>query len=185
MQATTGRTSRLYWANGALAGVAGALALLVVAGPSYGGLASAFWLPYATIAQTLPFLPPPTPDVAFVADLVGTVAHLVLGAVWGLIYAAILRALDRRKPYRVSRSWLEASMLGLAYGLAVYLVTLVLVGPAQLPSLRTLFPTAYLVAHLAFGVVTGLAFTAFMRRRQVAVTFAPEVPAEVEQEVPR
>lgn len=183
MQAT--RTSRLYWANGALAGVAGALALLVVAGPSYGGLSTAFWLPYATIAQTLPALPPPTPDAAFVVNLVGTVAHLILGGCWGLIYAAGIRALDRRKPYVVSRSWLEAAMLGLAFGLAVYLVTLMLVGPAQLPSVRTLFPTAYLVAHLAFGVVTGLAFTAFMRRRQVAITFAPEVPAEVEQEARR
>jgi hypothetical protein len=179
------RTSRLYWANGALAGVAGALALLVVAGPTYGGLASAFWIPYATIAQTLPALPPPTPDAAFVVNLVGTVTHLLLGGFWGLVYAAVLRGLDRWKPYQVSRSWLEASMLGLAFGLGVYLAGLLLVGPAQLPSVRTLFPTTYLVAHLVFGVVTGLAFTAFMRRRRVAISFAPEVPAEVEQEVPR
>jgi hypothetical protein len=180
-----GRNSRPYWRNGAIAGLLGTLGLFLFAGASYGSLGGGFWIPYSAIAATLPFLPPPMPDLAFAETLVGVGVNLLLGAVWGLIYAAGIRALDRRKPYRVSRSWLEAVLLGAGLGVAVYVLSGLLAGPALVPGVRTLFPLAFFTGHLIFGEVTALAFAALSRRAIPAITFAPAEPVTSEKELTR
>jgi hypothetical protein len=89
-------------------------------------------------------------------------------------YGAFIAWLSTYGPPRMARSWTVGLLVGLGWGVVTYLVMGLALGPTFNPKAYMLSPVTYFVAHLIFGVVTGLTLTSLSRRPTVAVTFAPE-----------
>lgn len=168
------KATRTYWRDSAVAGAIGGAVMLLYVGLSEGWMGLGLWTPLDVLAGVLPGMPVAVPGYDAVATAVGIALHLMAAAAWGLAYGGFLALLSAYGPPRMARSWTVATLMGLGWGVAVYLFMGLIIGPAINPRAFVLEPVTYFVAHLIFGLVTGLALTSLSRRPRVAVTFAPE-----------
>ncbi len=90
-------------------------------------------------------------------EAIGWIAHLFHGAVFGLLYAAIV-SIDQLRTYasRVA----HGAGLGIVYGVIVWVVAASIVMPIWLgmPEMAPDFNTTSLVGHIVYGVILGAAY---------------------------
>ena len=142
---------------GGLAGVAGgivfALVWLLAAGP--------------LVIQVLDSISLATTRV--VNPGLGLVAHMAISALFGVMYAVSVSAM-----FSARQRYLRATLLGLAYGVAWWILGGLVMLPlllGQPPQFGAAFTPPFLVdlaAHLAYGVVTGVALVWQAQRRSAA-----------------
>ena len=97
----------------------------------------------------------------------GWTAHLVHGVVVGLVYAAVVNYTSLR---RYADGTVSGAVLGVAYGVVVWVVAAAFVMPIWLqtvlmdpPPVPTFEPMS-LLAHVVFGVVLGAAYAVARNR---------------------
>jgi hypothetical protein len=173
--------TRSWWRDASIAGATGAAVMLLYSLLVVGSVTELFWLPLTTLATGTPFLP--VPGGSWVPVLLGTVIHLMIGAALGLVSGAFMSVLTRSSDERMHRSWLVGGLVGLAFGVAVYLVMGLLIGNRVDTGIRILNQTSFFIGHLFYGLTTGLMLTSLTRntrRATYGVTMAPEVSVREE-----
>jgi hypothetical protein len=168
------KATRTYWRDSAIAGAVGGAAMLLYEALAEHWLGAGLWLPVDVLINPLPSGTVAVPGYLGVATWVGIALHLLAAAAWGLGYGAFLALVSTYGPPRMVRSWTVAALMGLGWGVVAYLIMGLLIGPAINPKAFLLNPATFFVAHLVFGLVTGLTLTSLSRRPAVAVIFAPE-----------
>lgn len=163
-----------FWAASLASGVLGSvgMALYIMSATALTG--RGFWTPMNMIAAVVPSFRPPA--MAFVAGptLSGIAIHLTMGAAWGLAFGSLAALI---LPTRITTPIVLAMIAGLGLGVAVYLVTGVVIGPTLDPVLSKANPLHYFVAHVVFGLVTAGVLATWTGRRALSVTFAPDEAA--------
>lgn len=167
-----------FWALCAVAGVAGAVLMGLYMMASTATLQMGWWVFPNLVGATLPAYRPPVGDFAGGMSIAGLGLHLIIGAVFGMLYGAIAASLF---PW-TARNWGPAFLLGLAYGALVWSVMVLAISPMFSPFINLAPPYNLFYGHLFFGLITALAVCAWERRRHIMVTFFPEAVAEEERE---
>ena len=140
--------------GGALAGLAGGLAMAVVAALLSASMGQDIWHESKRIAAIVygsAALSKSGFDLGPV--LVGSLLHLLVSALLGAIFGI------------VTRRWLHLTsdfgtpvMAGLVYGLMIWMVAYFAVLPLLNPALLEIYPPAFIIQHVAYGVVLGLVY---------------------------
>ena len=140
--------------GGAIAGLAGGVAMAVVAALLSASMGQDIWHESKRIAAIVygpAALAQPGFDLGPV--LVGTLIHLIVAALLGAIFGI------------VTRRWLHLTsdfgtpvMAGLVYGLLIWAAAYFVVLPLLNPALLEVYPPAFIIQHLAYGVVLGLVY---------------------------
>lgn len=164
------RVGGLAMLAGALGALAKAIYLMAVSAMQGHGF---FTVPNLSGSFYTNAIPTPTTFEAG-STLMGVLMHLVSGAVYGLIFGAIVAYLVPRAISTTGRT----AISGVVFGLVAYLVSLA-IGPSfnymttlVNPLLGSIHP---LIGHVIFGLVTAFAFRAYARRREYSVIFAPDM----------
>ena len=140
--------------GGALAGLAGGLAMAVVAALIAAGMGQDIWHESKRIAAIV-YGPAALAGSGFDPGpvLVGTLIHLVVSALLGAIFGI------------VTRRWLHLTsdfgtpvLAGLIYGLLIWLVAYFVVLPLLNPALLEVYAPAFIIQHVVYGVVMGLVY---------------------------
>lgn len=171
MASKLGRIPATWWFKSAAAGVVGGLAMALSwnIGSALGG--RGFWTPLNTVGTT-------TPDIAAIATtfgaytITGAFLHLLTSMCWGVVFGAFLGLV---LPH-FARSQSRSVLAGLGFGVGVFVIMGLIVGPLLNPAVTSINWANYLIGHLVFGAVTGLSLYVMARRRELPVTFAPNVP---------
>ncbi len=153
--ATATLTGRSVIGPGIAAGVIAALVMALVWSIVEALQGQGFWSP----AQLIGALYMGTAVVAypFWSAVLGIVTHLIIGAIFGVVFAALMR--------RVESPGLQAAA-GLAYGAVIFLVMTYLVLPWADPVLFVnVDPGWFFLYHLVFGLILPLGLPI---RRQIA-----------------
>ncbi len=82
----------------------------------------------------------------------GTLFHLAVSALYGVIGALLFRVVQRRRPAWTSWGWL----LGGLYGLVLWAVAQLVLVPGVYNTADVIPPLLFGLAHLLFGLVLGL-----------------------------
>ena len=140
--------------GGAIAGLAGGVAMAVVAALLSASMGQDIWHESKRIAAIL-YGPAALTGSGFDPGpvLLGSLLHLLVSAVLGAIFGV------------VTRRWLHLTsdfgtpvMAGLVYGLLIWLVAYFVVLPLLNPALLEVYPPAFIIQHVAYGVVLGLVY---------------------------
>jgi len=91
------------------------------------------------------------PGAGAASPLAGTLIHLAMSAVYGLLFGVIYWLVGRRR--LAGRA--GGIVLGLAYGLILLLVAQALIATSAGAPLRQIGPIHFAVAHLIYGAVLG------------------------------
>ena len=140
--------------GGAIAGLAGGVAMAIVAALLSASMGQDIWhepkriavIVYGPAALASPgFDPGPV--------LVGSLIHLLVAALLGAIFGI------------VTRRWLHLTsdfgtpvMAGLVYGLLIWMVAYFVVLPLVNPVLLEVYAPAFIIQHVVYGVVLGLVY---------------------------
>ena len=140
--------------GGAIAGLAGGVAMAIVAALLSASMGQDIWhepkriavIVYGPTALISPgFDPGPV--------LVGSLIHLLVAALLGAIFGI------------VTRRWLHLTsdfgtpvMAGLVYGLLIWMVAYFVVLPLINPVLLEVYTPAFIIQHVVYGVVLGLVY---------------------------
>lgn len=172
--ATVTKAPGHWWAKCAVAGIVGGLAMGAYEMMATALTGGGFWAPLNMIGATLPAFRPPA--VGFVAGptLSGLMLHMIASAFWGLVYGALVLAVAPR----FGRTWPSESVLGLVYGVGVWIVMGLFIGPLLDPVMRMAPPVNFFIGHVVYGLVVAWVLTGWTQRRELSLIFAPEVPAE-------
>jgi len=140
--------------GGAIAGLAGGVAMAVVAALLSASMGQDIWHESKRIAAIVygpAALAQPGFDLGPV--LVGTLIHLIVAALLGAIFGI------------VTRRWLHLTsdfgtpvLAGLIYGLMIWMVAYFVVLPLLDPALMELYAPAFIIQHVVYGVVLGLVY---------------------------
>lgn len=174
MAKTFQRTSPTWWARVAAAGAVGGLAMALFMMIALAGLGQGFWTFLNAVAAVVPDFRTVTAAFDVEITLTGLVLHLATAAILALGYGALVVAGFAR----MGRRYDLAASLGFAYGLVLYFVGGLWLGPLADPALALMPQYHYVVAHILYGVVTALLVTAWTRRSEVEIIFAPTVRAQ-------
>lgn len=146
-----------WWAGALVSGFVGGLAMA-------GYLALAFWLggigfwrPLQLIGAVSPSFQPPGYGFHFWPVVLGFVVHMATAGLLGLLYGSLVRGSPR-----LSHDGGSELFLGLAFGIAAWLVSGLWLGPLVDPFLRYFSPGHWFFGHALFGIGTGLTFYALL-----------------------
>jgi len=140
--------------GGTLAGLAGGLAMAVVAALLSASMGQDIWHEPKRIAVIV-YGPAALAGSGFDPGpvLVGSLMHLLVSALLGALFGI------------VTRRWLHLTsdfgtpvMAGLVYGLLIWLVAYFVVLPLFNPALLEVYAPAFIIQHVAYGVVLGLVY---------------------------
>ena len=148
------RLPNIIGLGGALAGLAGGLAMALVAALISMVQRQDIWHEAKAIASVvLGAQAAALPGFAALPVLLGTLIHLIVAMLLGAIFGI------------VTRRWLQLPsdfgipvVSGLAYGLLVWLVAYFVVLPLVDPWLLDSYAPAFIVQHIVYGTVTGLCY---------------------------
>jgi membrane associated rhomboid family serine protease len=122
------------------------------------------WVPPRLIAAAAPWYGravAEAPGFELGPVLTGTLLHfitsIILGAIFGFVFHRILR---------LPTSFGTPILVGLAYGILIFVVAYALVLPAVNPVLREAYLAPFVAQNMVFGICVGL-FYAWVRPRQV------------------
>jgi hypothetical protein len=140
--------------GGAIAGLAGGVAMAVVAALLSASMGQDIWHEPKRIAAII-YGPAALAATGFDAGpvLLGSLLHLLVSALLGAIFGI------------VTRRWLHLTsdfgtpiMAGLVYGLLIWTAAYFVVLPLFNPALLEVYPPAFIIQHVAYGVVLGLVY---------------------------
>jgi hypothetical protein len=140
--------------GGALAGLAGGLAMAIVAALISASMGQDIWHESKRIAAIV-YGPAALATAGFDLGpvLVGTLIHLAVSALLGAAFGII------------TRRWLGLTsdfgtpvLAGLIYGLMIWLLAYFVVLPLVNPALLEIYAPAFIIQHVAYGIVTGLVY---------------------------
>ena len=171
--ARLGRVPGSFWGKAIGAGIVGGIGMGLYEMIATAAMGRGFWSPLNMIGATIPAYRPPAMTFAAGPTLVGLLIHMMVSAIWGLIFASLAASLFPRAIRDAGRSTIG----GLVLGVVVWVVTGLLIGPAIDPALRLAPPLHYFIGHLVYGLITAWLMTAWTGTRELAVTFAPEEAA--------
>jgi len=140
--------------GGAIAGLAGGVAMAVVAALLSASMGQDIWHEPKRIAA---IVYGPTALAAAGFDLgpvlLGSLLHLFVSALLGAIFGI------------VTRRWLHLTsdfgtpvMAGLVYGLLIWMAAYFVVLPLFDPALLEVYPPAFIIQHVTYGIVLGLVY---------------------------
>ncbi|MBK8986600.1 MAG: hypothetical protein IPM39_11045 [Chloroflexi bacterium] len=130
--------------------VDGLLAGLVGGGVMALFLLTAGWLTGTPPQITLAYFDPAQAG----SWLTGLLAHLAVSAIYGVVFGLLLGMVGRIRPSLVRWGWL----MGLGYGLLLWLLGLGVVLTAVGAPLAQISPGQFALAHLIYGLVLGFWF---------------------------
>ena len=140
--------SELSMRVGALAGVIGSIAIILVITPLAIGAGLDAMLSPRVIASVLLGEAAAT---GFLAVILGTLMHLVAGGAYGALFATVMPRMPRA-------FWFVA---GILFGVAIWAIAAVAVPPFipfdGLGIEPTLYFSALIISHVTYGIVLGLA----------------------------
>lgn len=155
-----GRHSSYRWnprpaLAGALAGLAGGTAMLVLAALLTMVLNQERWLQLKLIASIL-LGTSATATTGFAAGpvLLGVALHLAASALLGVLFALLMR---RAAPLPSSMGTPEVA--GPLYGLLVWGIIYFAIAPLLVPAILTIATASLLIQHLVYGAITGLLYS--------------------------
>lgn len=151
MTTMANRTMTISWGQMIAAGVAAAVAWLVLAGIVSAASGTGFWSPWilmaALVSRNAEGLTTPA-DFQFPGVTLGFVVQLILSAILAVVFGAIAaRFLST-----------PGALIGgaVVFGLAVFLVLWYVGRPGLAPESFELSPASYAVGYIGWGVVLGL-----------------------------
>ncbi len=149
---------RLDRSNAALAGLVGGVAMGLYEAIVMAATGHASSMPLRMIGSTVQSELARPLGLAAHPVLAGTILHGITAAFWGLRLGEILDAAPQgiRKPA-------GALIVGLVWGVTVWILMGLVVGPALDPAMRAANPTHHFVAHLVYGTSTAVAYIAWRR----------------------
>ena len=140
---------------GALAGLGGGLAMVLIGALLTHALDQDRWLQLKVIASVV--LGPAVaaqPGYAAGPIVLGALIHLLVAALLGVLFEVLLRQIARRRSdYGIP------DVAGLAYGLLIWLAAYFIIIPAVSPLLLQIYAPALIIQHLVYGAVTGLLYS--------------------------
>lgn len=140
--------------GGAIAGLIGGVAMAVTGALLALISRDDIWLEAKQIAA-LVYSPSVVEQPGFVAGpvIVGTLLHFimaaVLGAVFGILFSRVLH---------MPSTFGSPVVAGLIYGMAVWFLTYFIVLPIVNPTLLDMYAPVFILQHIVYGMVTGLAY---------------------------
>jgi len=140
--------------GGAIAGLIGGVAMAVVGAIISVWLGGDIWLESKQIAAFV-YGAAATAQPGFVAGpvLVGTLLHMIVSALLGALFGILIR-----RVLRLTSEFGLPLLAGLIYGLLIWMVAYFLVLPSLDAPLLMTYAPAFIVQHLVYGAVTGLAY---------------------------
>ncbi len=162
----------LWWRRSALAGLIGGTAFLFYKAASLAILGIGFWAPLNMMAALFPAFRPPSTAFSPGATLTGLLVLGLISMAGGLFYGW---AAATFYPQQI-RTWGNSTLIGLAWGFAGGSIATLLLAPWLFPELVQASPVNFFIGCVAYEVVTHWALTAWARKRDFPITFAPEVP---------
>jgi RNA polymerase sigma-70 factor (ECF subfamily) len=137
---------------GAIAGLAGGLAMLVAGLLLSLASGQSIWLPLRCIAAlVLGAAAMADTGVGLAPVAVGTAIHLLTAVLFGILF----RLLCQRIGHPPTRAGVPL-LVGLAYGLLLWLIAIVCIVPRLDTWLAEIAPLSFFLQHLVFGAVLGL-----------------------------
>jgi tetrahydromethanopterin S-methyltransferase subunit G len=144
------RVSTGTWlGTGIIGGIVAGIAMAMVAMVWMLLAGQGFWRPMDVIASILLGEDTINPGFQMVPELVGMAIHMMLSAVFGLVFAFVV----------AHTSWSSGAIVGAAtaYGLLLWIVNVVIIDANFIPAGLSLAPTPLMiVVHLVYGLVLGL-----------------------------
>jgi len=140
--------------GGAIAGLAGGLAMAVVAALLSASMGQDIWHEPKRIAAIV-YGPAALAASGFDLGpvLLGTLLHLLVSALLGAIFGIVTR-----RGLHLTSDFGTPIMAGLVYGLLIWMVAYFVVLPQLNPALLEVYPPAFIIQHVAYGVVLGLVY---------------------------
>ena len=141
--------------GGAVAGLIGGLVMALVGAVISASLGGDIWLEAKQIAAVV-YGPAAAAQSVFAAGpvLVGSLLHLLVSTALGAVFGIVTRRI-----FHLTSEFGTPLMAGLIYGLLIWLVDYFVVLPLINPLLRETYAPAFIIQHLVYGAVTGLAYT--------------------------
>lgn len=136
--------------GGAIAGIVGGLAMLIVAALLSTAMGEDLWREPREIA--LPLFG--SAQTGWAPILVGTILHFLVAALFGAIFGIVSRRL-----LRLPSDYGAQVVAGLIYGLALWVLAYFVVLPILNPALLDTYAPSFVIQHLVYGVVTGLVYS--------------------------
>jgi hypothetical protein len=172
MASRLGRIPATWWIKSALAGLVGGLAMALSWNIGSALTGRGFWTPLNTVGTTMPG--GDTISTTFgTYTITGAFLHLLTSACWGVVFGMVLGLVVPR----FARDMGRATLAGLAFGVGVFVIMGLILGPLLNPSIMSINWVNYFVGHVVFGAVTGAACYTMVRRRELPITFAPGIQA--------
>lgn len=140
--------------GGAIAGLAGGLAMAIVGAIISLTIGGDIWLESKQIAAAVygPALAAPGFDAGPV--LVGTLLHFAASAAFGAIFGIVMR-----RVLRLTSDFGTMVLAGLIYGMLLWLLAFFVVLPLFNPTLLETYAPSFIIQHIVYGMVTGLVYT--------------------------
>lgn len=139
---------------GAFAGVMGSVSIMAVIGLLALATGQSVWLAPRVIASTLMGA---AAETGFFAVILGTVMHLVAGALYGALFAAIMPRMPRA-------FWAVA---GMVFGVAIWGIAWIglpyFIEPVGVS--ETTYFSALIISHVTYGVFLGIAGSMYGYKR--------------------
>lgn len=170
MASRLGRIPATWWAKSAASGLVGGVVMELAWNIGSAIQGRGFWTPMNAIGTTMPGADTVTGNFSAVT-ISGSFIHLLTSLCWGIVFGVLMGLVVPRFMSTVGR----ATLGGLIFGVGVFVIMGLIVGPLVDPRITTIHPVNYFIGHLVFGAVTGWALYTMARRRELGVTFAPEV----------
>lgn len=138
--------------GGALAGLVGGVAMVIVSLLLAGAYNYDIWFQLKSIAS-LVLGASAVAQVGFVAIpvLVGLALHLALSVALGALFSQIMGR------FRLTSDFGVPAVIGQTYSLLIWLVAYFVV-PVLLPQLMVVYAPSFIIQHVAYGTVTGLVY---------------------------
>lgn len=161
-----------WWERSVLAGLIGGAAFFLYKAVSLAILGIGFWAPLNMMAALFPGFRPPATTYSWGATLTGLVILGVISALGGGFFGWAAATFYPR----AIRSWGKATLIGLAWGVVGGSLLTFLVATWLFPELVQASPVNFFIGCMVYELVTHWALSAWARKRDVSVSFAPEVP---------
>lgn len=138
--------------GGAIAGLAGGLAMSIVAAIISLSLGNDIWLEAKQIAA-LVYGRAAIAQPGFILGpvVVGTLLHFAMAALLGALFGIVTRRL-----LRLTSDFGTPVLAGLIYGMLIWLLAYFLILPVLNPVLLETYAPSFIIQHIVYGAVTGL-----------------------------
>jgi hypothetical protein len=141
--------------GGAVSGLAGGLAMAVVAALISLSIDGNIWLESKQIAAVV-FGPAVTETPDFVAGpvIVGSLIHILVSVILGALYGIL-----SRRVFKLPSDFGTPVLTGLIYGMVVWMIAYFVALPLMNPTLLETYAPAFIIQNIVYGVATGLVYT--------------------------